>query len=538
MKNRSLFIGLLFLLGSTLYSQTEDDFLLGTIIDHETEKPIPFATIKVVGKSLGVISNEDGGFRIPKRYQIVGKGLEISCMGYEKKEIPFSNLTTGTLNIVRLKAGVFELLGATVTAKPKRRLTPRRILRRAIQKITENYPQEAFSYVGYYRDYQQKDDEYLNLNEAILNVFDSGFSQNDNATTQALIYDYSQNLDFKRDNEANKPYNYSTRNKIITNAKLFSFGGNEFYILRIHDAIRNYSAKTFSYVDVLEKDIIKNHMLTREKDVLLGDESMFVIGLKGSNSSFVDKGYTQSRVNGDIRAEGKIYISQSSYAIHKMVYSVFDLTENDKKSKKNQGQAEKKLLYEIAVEYKENEGKMYPNYLSMHNTFQLKKTYFFVEEIILDSEKKRFVIRTNNSPIFLKEFGRPNVELRYQTRRIQVKEIKNTNDGILVYPNRKQLDEILKQYKLGPGEDKITDTDSFQFVYFNIVDQYGNVLNKIIYEDYEQFREFFTQRINTDSSMPLDSELFMKKNNPIFIDQPIVKPGNFNEYWMNTPLKK
>ena len=41
-------------------------------------------------------------------------------------------------------------------------------------------------------------------------------------------------------------------------------------------------------VDVFENDIIKNHQLNRKKDVLLGDESMFVIGLEGSNSDFVD----------------------------------------------------------------------------------------------------------------------------------------------------------------------------------------------------------------------------------------------------------
>ena len=30
----------------------------------------------------------------------------------------------------------------------------------------------------------------------------------------------------------------------------------------------------------------------------------------------------------------------------------------------------------------------------------------------------------------------------------------------------------------------------------------------------------------------------MKKDIPIFKEQPISKPDNFDEYWMNTPLKK
>ena len=30
----------------------------------------------------------------------------------------------------------------------------------------------------------------------------------------------------------------------------------------------------------------------------------------------------------------------------------------------------------------------------------------------------------------------------------------------------------------------------------------------------------------------------MKKDRPIFQDQPMIKPDNFDEYRMNTPLKK
>ncbi|WP_158259123.1 carboxypeptidase-like regulatory domain-containing protein [Flagellimonas meridianipacifica] len=502
----------------------------------ETGQPIPFATIKVIGKNLGVISNDDGGFRVPLEFQTEGEGLEISCIGYEKKDISFSDLAMNRVNTIMLKTGVFELLETTVTAKRKRPLTPKKIIQRAIKKIPGNYPAEAFSYVGYYRDYQEKNDEYLNLNEAILKVFDSGFEKNDFLNTQSQIYDYSKNLDFKRDSVANIPYDYVTRNKVINNAELFSFDGNEFYILRIHDAIRNYKTKTFSYVDVFEKDIVKNHSLSREKDVSLDDEKMFVISLKGSNSTAITDGYTKRKVIGNIQAEGEIYISQSSYAIHKMVYRVFDFT-GSKRSERVTKKSNNQLLYEIAVEYKEHDGKMYPNYLSLHNTFKLRKTRFYVEDVIFDLVKKCFIIKTNNSPIFLVENGKPNVILLNENRKTAVKKIENTHDGILVYPDDTEMDEVLNSFDLNTSTDETVTADSFRFEYSNIVDQYGNVLNKFVYEDYKQYREFFAQEIIIDSVIVPEDGLLMKKNSPIFKDQPIVRPDNFDEYWMNTPLK-
>ena len=70
----------------------------------------------------------------------------------------------------------------------------------------------------------------------------------------------------------------------------------------------------------------------------------------------------------------------------------------------------------------------------------------------------------------------------------------------------------------------------------NIRDVHGNLLHAPRYQDYDQFREFFVQQVKPYVTIPADT-LFMKKDRPIFKDQPIVKPDNFGDYWMNTPLK-
>ena len=66
-----------------------------------------------------------------------------------------------------------------------------RIVKEAIKRIPNNYPVDPFSYIGYYRDYQQVTDSsyladmnfedkhtYINLNEGVIQVFDAGFGTN------------------------------------------------------------------------------------------------------------------------------------------------------------------------------------------------------------------------------------------------------------------------------------------------------------------------------------------------------------------------
>ena len=86
------------------------------------------------------------------------------------------------------------------------------------------------------------------------------------------------------------------------------------------------------------------------------------------------------------------------------------------------------------------------------------------------------------------------------------------------------------------GKEGGLDRDLLDFKIENIKDVNGNVLNKSKFKDFDQFREFFVQEVKPASSLPQDN-LFMNKRIPIFKNQPIVRPENFDDYWMNTPLQ-
>jgi len=561
MKFRLYFIWLFFVFFEVSLFSQEDDFVRGALVDAITDEPIAFATIRLKSKAIGIISNQDGGFRIPERFKDLGEILMISCLGYETKELRFANLSLNTYNTIRLKPKPLELRETVLLAKRKKPPSPRKIIKRAIERIPQNYPFEPFFYVGYYRDYQLKEKKYLNLNEALLSVIDMGFQKNDFEHTVVQIYDYKPNLDFKRDSIADNPYDYSTKKKVIQNAFLHRFGGNEFNILRIHDPIRNYDINTFSFVNTLDKDLLRNHRFFREGDSELDGERMYVVSLEniqpyndGDSSYQNDRKVDFKSVyqlddpidfedNLVFKAEGTFYISQSTYAIHKLDYKLYKSNEG-KVGNSKIGKTDN-LIFEISLEYRSIEGNMYLNYISFHNVFKLSKSYFQVKEVILDLDQKCFEIRVNKPPIFLANSGEPNIKLKYRNRKISLKKIINTENGILVYPEENNFEKIASDYEEIVGNRgansetfQLFMEDFFEFEFFNIQDSEGNLLNDFVFEDYHQFREFFTQQLIKDSLSIPPFEAIMKKNRPIFENQPTIRSKEFQDFWMNTPLKK
>ena len=71
----------------------------------------------------------------------------------------------------------------------------------------------------------------------------------------------------------------------------------------------------------------------------------------------------------------------------------------------------------------------------------------------------------------------------------------------------------------------------------DIKDVDGNIINTPEEIEFNQFREFFAQQSKASIGKPYVPG-YMEKNIPIFQNQPVEKPDNFDDYWMNTPLKK
>ena len=525
-----LFFLLLLLVSNSVLSQ-QPEFIIGKLLDSKTLEPIAFASIRIKDRNLGMISNTDGSFKIPIKFQEYGDIIEISSMGYQTKEILIHDFSIYELNDVRLLPAIMALEEAIVTAKKKKKFTARQIVRMALRSIPENYPVEPFSTVGYYRDYQLDSLQYVNLNEAILEVFDEGFDTTDSVTTKVKIYDYLENTDFKRDTLALKPYDYKFKEgrKVIDRAFLASYGGNEFTILRVHDALRNYKINSYSFIHRLKSDLLSEHKFKKESDTYLDDEPLYTIKFE--------------KLLQDYSAHGTLYISKRNFAIHKMEYTLYDRTKKLPKGILNKHKSNNQLIFEIITEYRPENDKMYLNYISFHNTFQIwDPPKFVLDSTNIEVNLGRFTMSFSQPPHLQDALNEENYTLKYKQKKIDFRAIAldttdKSNKTILIYPKMYpyKAEEMFRSLFAAARKGPI-DSLLFSSKVYNMHDVDGNLINEWTSRDYNQFREFFVQEVKPNAKIPVDSQ-FMEKRRPIFKDQPIIKPDNFNDYWMNTPLQ-
>lgn len=523
MKSTRIFLVLLILSITTVSGQS--DLLKGKLIDAKTIEPVAFATVRVKGRAIGVVSNADGSFQIPKKFKVHGDTLEISSMGYENREILISTLTVDKIRTIYIQPALFELNEAVVKAKRKPRLSARQIVRRAIKNIPNNYPRKLFSTIGYYRDYQMQSGDYVNLNEAIFEVFDYGFATVDTARTRVQIFDYKKNNDFKRDSLSERQYDYKRFQKIIDNAYLKDYGGNEFTILRVHDAIRNYNRSSYSFVDRLDTDLLQNHFFKRENSTYISGEAVYTIDFRKTYPNYT--------------AHGKLYIAHGDYAIHKMEYTLYDDRKKKPKGTLNKHNGRGQLLLDVVTEYRRKYNKMYLNYISAHNSFILMEPpKFKIDYFTVDRGLGCYIVEFNNIPNAIEAVDKKNYTVKFEGKRQQIKSIVVDSNLVYLFPEIKEVYKRVTFAKLSDTQrQKLSLEDLLSIKVKPITDVSGNILNKWQRKNYNQFREFFTQQLKTSTQLPKEGKL-MDLRKPIFDNQPISPPENFDDYWMNTPLQK
>lgn len=485
-----------------LYSQAS---IQGKIVDSESKQAVPFATIKLKNNSIGVVSNVEGDFQIPASYKLLQDSLVISCIGYSNTVLDMNQLLDNQLNIIQLQPSVYQLNEAVVSAKGK--LSVYKILRMALKNIPLNYPQQPFSYIAYYRDYQIKEKKYLNFNEGIVEIFDKGFSTIDRLSTNIKLYEYRQNKEFEQDSTTAMAYD-NKHQKYIPNAVLFSFGGNELSILRLHDAIRNYTEDSYSFVHRLSKDFLKNHTFELQESVTLNDVPLYKISFQSVPA-----------VSGEHHvAEGKIFIEHENFSIHKLEYVAYE-----------KNRQEKKILYDIQVEYARINSFMRLNYISFNNFFKTSvPAKFFVENVHIRQDRNAFVIQVNHPLDTTSAYRKDNYKILFEGKKMHIKAIEIPFDKqIWVFMDEIELKKIL--------EDPKKWTPKIQFSYHGIMDKEGNELNKPILEDVNQFRELFLQKVNNTTD--LTDSFYIHNNVPLSLNPLTPTNTEHSTYWMNTPLK-
>lgn len=206
--------------------------------------------------------------------------------------------------------------------------------------------------------------------------------------------------------------------------------------------------------------------------------------------------------------------------------------------KKNKHGHKQKVIFDITTDYSRIEDKMYLNYISFHNSFVLNiPPAFKVDYITVDRNKRCFTVEYNKVPMTELAMDISNYTVKFKGKRIKVKETGRFNNRVFLFPDleggkiTKMISEILVAETKGKDLRELVDVKVH-----NVKDTQGNLVNKWTQKEYQQYREFFVQRVKLDSIVSFDN-LFMNKEKPIFQNQPIARPKDYEDYWMNTPLK-
>lgn len=506
MKQKTLLILLVFAFTLSFSQGKAPEELFCKIIEAGTNYPVPYATIQLKNSGKGVIANVDGDFRIPYQFKRAKDTLVISCLGYETKKMEVFTLDDYKTNIIELKPKI-ELLNQVVIKGKKTTsadLGAYTLVKKAIASIPLNYPNDNYSSIGYYRDYQIVRGQYYNLNEAIIESFDAGFDTDvmmDNYNESAIL-SYKENKEFPRDSSLLSAYDGNS--KYIKNTTLSGQGGNELGILNIHNPIRNFEHLSFSFVYVFKRKFLENHEFETLRKVYLDDDVIYEIGFKAK----------KHLVGTSHRAVGKIYIAKDDYAIHKLEYSVLETNNANP-------------LFEVEIEYKPKGDLMYLNYITFNNRFVVSDQFVFdAEKIEFNIYEQAFYIKFNNK-LDTTSVDRKDFKFKYQNKKLMAKKVEIMDE--------ETVKVTIAKWSLPQTIDENTNMSEFDVRIKNIYDITKRKVSKSPKIEASQFREFFAQDIFENKRKPSNLE-FILPYKPLS-EAKVNHLEIANNYWMNTPLK-
>jgi len=454
--------------------------LTGRVIDSKTNNPIPFATVNLNNDFYGVVSNEDGSFRLLVNSKDTNISVKIRCIGYDQLVVNISKFDLQSVQVFRLNSKSYQIKEVEIKGEKQIKKSAAEIVTLAVSRIKSNFPNYPFLLGGYYRDYIKIDSSYINLYEAIVDVEDMGFNTCEREQSKIRLIYGAMNKSFPID--SSKIIGYG-KNKSIPYGIINFPGGNEFSFLLLHNPIRNFNYKSFDFIKYIQSDFLKDHIFTNAGIEVIDDTSYYHIEFKYFNakSNEYATGSVTSIIGGkqlynDYKANGHIYIQTNNYKIHKLIYRVY---------------YDKMKLWDLNLEYRDKQGVSFLNYLSFNNVVEFSdfnnKRFFYMQKLLLDKKLEQIILVFNNKVDSLSALNRKNYKLEFDGSRLKVMKISVLDSSVII-----QINDF--ERLLGAFEMKYA--NRFNINLKNIKDNLGNRINEAKTGKAYQYREFFVNKTN------------------------------------------
>jgi len=168
---QSLFISFLILCTIKVNAQENYYSVSGIIKDNITRKPLEYVTISVTNYNIGTVSNADGEFNLKIPKSLNNAVVEFSHLGYRSFKQPVKGENINNLEILLTPYTVL-LKELTVYGGDARN-----IVQEAVKKIPKNYCSSMSQLTGFYRETVQKRRNYINISEAIVDLYKTPYSE-------------------------------------------------------------------------------------------------------------------------------------------------------------------------------------------------------------------------------------------------------------------------------------------------------------------------------------------------------------------------
>jgi len=144
-------------------------FLSGKLIEDRREKPVSYASVSVLNKPIGTISNTDGDFLLKLHPDNIRDTVVISCMGFAQLRLPAFRF---------LDEDLFVLEPVSIRIKEVRitSITPDKLLQNIRQNFDRNYSSHTKLMTAFYRETVQQDGQYINVSEAVIDILKSPYN--------------------------------------------------------------------------------------------------------------------------------------------------------------------------------------------------------------------------------------------------------------------------------------------------------------------------------------------------------------------------
>jgi hypothetical protein len=327
-------------------------FIGGRIIDNSSRKPVPYANIGLTGRNAGTISNNDGQFLLKINTDDLSDTVAVSFLGYKTFMAPVTRLI-GEENVVYLQQDYIPIQEVII-----RKTEPVYLIISALNRINKNYPVVPTRQTAFYRETIQKNNRYVMVSEAILNIFKPAYLPVDEQEQVKIILG-RKNADISKEDTV------TLKMKAGLNTSL------------VLDIIK-------SQPDFLNKETMDRFRYSMSDIVFINDDYTYAI-------DFVQRDLTEPP-----HYQGRIYIDMKTLAITGAEFELIPERIDEAAAllvvKKPRGLNVKPVSASYQVNYLENNGRYYLNLIRTSNAFRIRKdgrlfgnTFMAVSELAVTS---------------------------------------------------------------------------------------------------------------------------------------------------------